>query len=102
MVYQVVWTDPAIATLKELCEHIANDNPDAARKLGMELFEHAESLNHLPLRGKVYPKFGVGQIHEIPYRGYRIFYKIYEDLRRVDILLVWHGARDEPGFIENV
>lgn len=100
MVCQVVWTDPAIATLKELCEHIAKENPDAARKLGMELVEHAESLEQLPLRGKVYPKFGDGQLHEIPHRGYRIFYKVYEDLKRVDILLVWHGARDEPGFIE--
>lgn len=100
MVYQVVWTDPAIATLKELCEHIAKENPDAARKLGMELVEHAESLDQLPLRGKVYPKFGNGLIHEIPYCGYRIFDKVYEDLKRVDILLVWHGARDEPGFIE--
>jgi Plasmid stabilization system protein len=100
VVYQVVWTDPAIANLKELCQHIAKDNPDAARKLGMGLVEHAESLDELPLRGKVYPKFGNGQIHEIPYRGYRIFYKVYEDLKRVDILLVWHGARDEPGFIQ--
>jgi len=98
--YQVVWTDPAIANLKGLCEHIAEDNPDAARKLGVELVEHAESLDRLPLRGKVYPKFGDGQIHEIPYRGYRIFYKVYEHLKRVDILLVWHGARDEPSFIE--
>ena len=100
MVYQVVWTDPAITALKELCEHIAKDNPDAARKLGLELVEHAESLDQLPLRGKVYPKFSDGRVHEIPYRGYRIFYKVYEDLKRVDILLVWHGARDEPGFIE--
>ena len=99
MVYQIVWTNPAIANLKELCEHIAKDNPEAARKLALELIEHAESLETLPLRGKVYPKFGNGQIHEIPYRGYRIFYKIYEDLKRVDILQVWHGARDEPGFI---
>jgi plasmid stabilization system protein ParE len=88
-----------MATLKELCEHIAKENPDAARMLGMELIEHAESLEQLPLRGKVYPKFGDGQIHEIPYHGYRIFYKVYENLKRVDILLVWHGARDEPGFL---
>ena len=98
MVYQVVWTEPAIATLKELCEYIAGDNPEATRKMGMELVDHAESLNQLPSRGKVYPKFGDGQIREIPYRGYRIFYKICEDLKRVDILLVWHGARDEPDF----
>ncbi|MGJ8638266.1 MAG: type II toxin-antitoxin system RelE/ParE family toxin [Opitutaceae bacterium] len=100
MVYQVVWTEPAIANLKKLCEHIAKDNVDAARKLGIKLVEYAESLDQLPLRGKVYSKFGDGQIHEIPYRGYRIFYKIYEDLKRVDILLVWHGARDEPSFIQ--
>jgi addiction module RelE/StbE family toxin len=98
VVYQVVWTDSAIANLKELCEYIAQDNPDAARKLALELVEHAESLCSLPRRGKVYPKFGNGQIYELAYRGYRIFYKIYEESKRIDILQVWHGARDEPGF----
>ena len=64
MVYQIVWTNPAIANLKELCEYIAKNNPDAARKLALELIEYAESLHTLPLRGKVYPRFGDGQIHE--------------------------------------
>ena len=99
MVYRVVWTDPAITNLRELCEHIAKDNPEATRKLALELIENAESLHALPLRGKIYPKFGDGKIHEIPYRGYRTFYKIYEELKRVDILQIWHGARDEPSFI---
>ena len=99
MVYKVIWTDPAIANLKELCEYIAKENPDAARKLALELVKYAEGLKTLPLRGKVYPKFGDGQIHEIPYRSYRIFYNVYEELKRVDILQVWHGARDEPVFI---
>ena len=99
MVYKVIWTDPAIANLKELCEYIAKDNPGAARKLALELVEYTEGLKTLPSRGKIYPKFGDGQIHEIPYRSYRIFYKIYAELKRVDVLQVWHGARDEPVFI---
>ena len=59
MVYKVVWTDPAIADLKGLCDYIANDNPDAAQKLALEVVEHAEGLGTFPLRGKVYPKFGM-------------------------------------------
>ncbi|WPJ96387.1 type II toxin-antitoxin system RelE/ParE family toxin [Coraliomargarita algicola] len=55
MVYQIVWTDSAIANLKELCEYITKDNPETARKLVLALVEHAESLDTLPLRGKVYP-----------------------------------------------
>jgi len=97
--YQVVWTNPAITNLEEIFEHIVDDNPNAAKKFVLHLIEHAESLEVLPLRGKVYPRFGEGYIREIPYRGYRIFYKVYEKLKRVDILQVWHGSRDEPNLL---
>jgi plasmid stabilization system protein ParE len=32
------------------------------------------------------------------YRSYRIFYDVSEESLSVEILHVWHGARDEPAF----
>ena len=39
-----------------------------------------------------------GPLREIVFRSYRIFYDVSEELRREDILHVWHGAREEPKF----
>jgi plasmid stabilization system protein ParE len=35
-------------------------------------------------------------LREIVFRSYRIFYDVSEEPRRVEILHVRHGARDEP------
>ena len=39
-----------------------------------------------------------GPLREIVFRSYRIFYDVSEETGRVDILHVWHGAREEPKF----
>ena len=35
-------------------------------------------------------------LREIVFRFYRIFYDASEEARRVEILHVWHGAREDP------
>ena len=35
-------------------------------------------------------------MREIVFRSYRIFYDVSESPRSVEILHVWHGAREEP------
>jgi plasmid stabilization system protein ParE len=37
-------------------------------------------------------------LREIVFRSYRIFYDLDEKSLSVEILHVWHGARDEPAF----
>jgi plasmid stabilization system protein ParE len=37
-------------------------------------------------------------LREIVFRSYRIFYDVSEASRNVEILHVWHGAREEPTF----
>jgi hypothetical protein len=34
----------------------------------------------------------------IVFQSYRIFYDVSEESLSVEILHVWHGARDEPAF----
>jgi hypothetical protein len=37
-------------------------------------------------------------LREIVFRPYRIFYDVSDKLQQVQILHVWHGARQEPAF----
>jgi hypothetical protein len=37
-------------------------------------------------------------LREIVVRPYRVFYDVSEESQSVEILHVWHSARDEPTF----
>ena len=98
MEYEVIWTDAAIADLHEICAHMAHDNPQAAERMGYGLLKHVRLLASFPFIGPAYPRGTPGPLREIVFRPYRIFYDVREASRRVEILHVWHGAREEPVF----
>ncbi|WP_084442760.1 type II toxin-antitoxin system RelE/ParE family toxin [Termitidicoccus mucosus] len=51
MDYRVILSRPALRDLGEIARHIAQDNTDAALRIGGELVALAESLATLPRRG---------------------------------------------------
>ena len=48
MDFKVLIADSAIADLKEIVEFVAEDNPDAAIRLGEKLIAHAMTLAKMP------------------------------------------------------
>lgn len=96
MDFKVIWTDSAIADLKEICDYISHDNPSASEKVGRGILDHVRILETFPLIGPVYPRRSSGAIREIVYWKCRIFYEVMEKPKRVHILRIWHGARGEP------
>jgi len=55
---QVVWTDPALERVDEIAGYIAQDDPDAAARWAVELFDAVERLTQFPESGRVVPEFG--------------------------------------------
>ena len=96
MGYKVIWADAAIADLHGICFQIGKDNPQAAERIGEGILEHVRILATFPFIGPAYPRGAQGPLREIVFRSYRIFYDVVEDSHQVQILHVWHGARDEP------
>ena len=96
MDFKVIWTESAIADLKDICEFISADNPAAAEKVGRGILDHARILETFPFIGPAYPRRSRGAIREIVYRNFRIFYEVTDKPKRVCILRVWHGARGQP------
>lgn len=80
MDFKVLIADSAIANLKEIVEFVAEDNREAALRLGEKLLAHALSLATMPL-----PPF-------------LIYYVCDESASVVNILHFWHGARQRPEF----
>lgn len=98
MDYKVIWSSAALADLEEICSYIAKNDPRAAYRMGQGILDHIRILGTFPMIGPAYPRGARGPLREIVFRSYRIFYDVSEAGRSVEILHVWHGARDEPEF----
>lgn len=96
MDYEIVWTEPAVADLEAITAFIAQKSPLAAERIGQGILAHVEILRSFPSIGPIYPPGSRGPHRQITYKMYRIFYRVSEELKRVEILTVWHSAREEP------
>ena len=93
---KVIWTDPALEDLREIVAYIAADNPEAARRVGFDIFETVGLLASFPLIGPPYPRGSNGKIREIVSWSYRIFYRVDSKKKLVEVLTIWHGRRGTP------
>ena len=86
----------ALTSLQEIHSFLAQFNPAAAARISSAVVERAELLKSVPKMGALYPKGSLGPYRTIVVEKYRVFYRVVEEKRRVEILLVWHGSRQEP------
>ena len=93
MDFRVEITDPAIADLAEIVSYIAQDNSEAAAALGNHLLD-ALGLAQTPHKGSPYPK--LANIRKLTVRPYKIFYRVNESKKVIEVLRFWHSARPEP------
>jgi plasmid stabilization system protein ParE len=93
---EIVWTEPAVDDLEAAVRYVGEQSQDAAEALRLELLESVEVLARFPFIGPAYERDRTGRTREILCRRYRIFYRVQEPLRRVEILTIWHGSRREP------
>ena len=93
---KIIWTDPALEDLKAIVDHIAVDNPEASRRVGLDIYESVGMLASFPLIGPPYPRGSTGKIREIVSWSYRIFYRVNSKRKLIEVLTIWHGARGTP------
>ena len=74
MDFKIIWSDAAIADLREACAYVAQDDPQAALRLGRGILGHVRVLASFPFIGPTYPRGARGTLREIVFRSYRIFY----------------------------
>jgi plasmid stabilization system protein ParE len=94
--FQVVFTDEALTDLQRIVEGVADDNPEAAEKLGLARVDHAQMLGYFPFLGT--PVVGVSNVRKLLHTPYKIYYRVQRRPPRVSVLHFWHGARDEAEF----
>jgi toxin ParE1/3/4 len=94
MDFRVEITGPAIADLAEIVSYIAQDNPAAANALGENLLDAALSLAKAPFKGSPYPR--LAGVRKLTLPPFKIFYRVNDRTRDVEVLRFWHSARREP------
>ena len=88
---EIVWTQPALADLDAIADHIALDDPEAAKELVRRVFRHVEQLAGHPKSGPKPPELRGWRYRQIIEAPCRIFYRY--DNARVYILYVMRGER---------
>jgi len=96
MDYRIIWSPEALNHLEQLVRFISQDNPTAAVKLGNTIIEKALLLSNFPRMGRVFREARRDALREISVPPYRIFYEINDAERQIEMISIWHGARQEP------
>jgi toxin ParE1/3/4 len=95
MDFKVIFQPLALEDLEAIVRHVAQDDLQAANRLGMSLLDRAEALAQFPERGSnIRRRRGVKKLVHAPYL---IFYRIDNARRCVDVLRFWHGAQNPRG-----
>lgn len=88
----LVWRPAAIADLKHITAHIAQDNPRAAIELGDLLLHKAQLLDAHPMLGRAGRVKGTREL--VVHPNYLLIYRIAG--RVVEVLRVQHAAQKSP------
>jgi toxin ParE1/3/4 len=78
--------------MEHAMEHIAKDRPAGALRWMDGLHKAVRRLEQFPFSGHVLPEIPLAARREIPYRGYRLIYRLRPD--QIEILRVGQGRRD--------
>jgi len=96
MAYKILWSPEALGDLPALTAFIAQDNPDAAERMGLAILGRVRQLEQHPLIGRKVPETNDPRVRETIESPYRIVYRLNQRERVAEVLRVWHGARGTP------
>jgi len=87
------WTTPAANDLYNIVRRIRQDNPDAAAKVAMTLYDGCSGLRDFPRRGRTGRIEGTREL-VFPGLPYIVVYRIQDQV--VEVVRIYHGAQDWP------
>lgn len=92
MGWRVALSDEAEIDLGKIVRFLAQKNPAAAERIGLELVELIFSLDHLPNRGAPVKKRP--GLRKIVHRNYLIIYRANKAADLVEIVRIWDNRQN--------
>lgn len=96
MARRIVWSRTAHQDLRSLIKYISKDSPARAEQFGYKIVSNIELLQHHPHLGRVVPELNQTNLREVIVKPYRIIYRFQEQAQLIEIIRVWHSARNTP------
>lgn len=94
---EVSFSPNAERNLEEIEDYIAeNSNADTAARVVDQIVDRCEELAGMPRAGKARDEIAAG-VRSATSGMYVIYYRIHKE--KIEILRVWHGARDNAALI---
>jgi toxin ParE1/3/4 len=90
---EITWTRESEVWLKDIFDYIAADDPGAAARTVIAIYQKAQLLRNHPQLGHKYEMVKSREVRILLYEHYRITYLIKPD-GNIDIVGVFHGALD--------
>jgi toxin ParE1/3/4 len=94
--FQVAWTVPELRQFNGAVEWIRLDQPLVADRFADGVLSRVRKLRQFPRSGAIYHRKRGLEIRQITFQKFRILYRVFPRLQKVEILFVWHGSRREP------
>jgi len=91
---RVRWSPLAIARVAEIAEYIARDDPAAAERWVLSVFDRVKQVRDFVRSGRHIPELARRDIRELVHGNYRIIYRI--ERRGASILTVRHFKQILP------
>jgi len=89
---RVRWTTDAVDDLERICDYIAQDHPEAARRVAEAITQAVGALDMFPDRGRPGRVDGTRELVFVSLP----FVAIYEVRDHVQVLRILHGAQRWP------
>lgn len=94
MAYKLLFTEDALSDLEVVLDYISVDSPSAAEQFGRSLLNHVELLQSLPHIGVPVP--GRPGVRKVLHSPVRVYYRLHEERRLIEVLHFWQGASRDP------
>ena len=91
---EVRWSEPAADDLERICDRIARDNPEAARRVAQTIYNGCGHLKDTPYIGRASLRMSGRRELVFPPLPYIAVYQVKNEI--VEISRIFHGAQDWP------
>jgi toxin ParE1/3/4 len=90
---KLIWSSRALRDLYHIGDHIAKDNPSAARRHVDKLVKRMHRVKRFPNSGRAVPEVANDAIREIVEGHYRVVYIIDPILKTLTVLTVFESHK---------
>ena len=92
---QIRWSPAAVADLEEIFNYISTDNPTAAQRVALTIYDRAGALGAHPYQGRRGRVEGTREF-PLPPLPFLLVYRVQVSSDTIEIVNVIHGAQRWP------